>query len=182
MPTADADRQFTLEELPLAFHFGLEDYMMLSQSRRVDHDTGEVIEEVLPGWGPHLKALRIETQEKAKRQGYVLVWLETPVEAEVNAAWEGSPSRAFVLNTLAQSLLMAALREAVPDISESACAPVPVPTKPLRAALAEAGVPWQEGAMLGRQYAMLTYAPYQGSCDICHVKADCPKLSQMRNG
>ncbi|MCA1946194.1 MAG: hypothetical protein LDL30_13095 [Desulfovibrio sp.] len=182
MSIADAPRQFTLEEMPLAFHFGLEDYMMLTQTRRVEHDTGEIIEQILPGWGPHLKALRICATEKRGPQDYVLVWLETPVEAEVNAAWEGSPSRAFTLNTLAQALLMAALREAVPDISATACAPVPAPTKALRAALEEAGVPWQEGAMLGRQYAMLTYAPYKGSCDICFVKEDCPKLSQMRNG
>ncbi|GAB7078556.1 hypothetical protein [Megalodesulfovibrio paquesii] len=179
---ADVEQQFTLEELPLAFEFGLEDYMMLTRSRRVDHNSGEIIEEVLPGWGPHLKALRINTQDRNKPEGYVLVWLDTPVEAEVNTAWEQSPSRAFTLNSLAQALLMAALREAVPDISASACAPVPAPTKALRAALQAAGVPWEEGAMLGRQYAMLTYAPFKGSCDICHVREDCPKLSQERQG
>ncbi len=180
MPKADSAPAFRIEEQPLAFEFTLEDYMILSRSKRVEHDTGDIIEKVLPTWGPHLHARKLTTMEPAGEQGYMLVWLDEGVENEVNQAWEGSPSRAFVLNTLAQTLLTAALRNAVPEISmqgATVCAPVPTPNKPLREALKAAGVPWEEGAMLSRQYAMLTYAPFKGSCDICFVKAECPKLA-----
>lgn len=183
MPKGTDTPAFRIEEQPLAFEFTLEDFMILSRSKRVEHDTGDIIEQVLPAWGPHLHARRIITTDRGGETGYMLVWLDETVEAEVNQAWEQSPSRAFILNTLAQALLTAALRVAVPDIATqgaTVCAPVPTPNKTLRAALKEAGVPWEEEAMLARQYAMLTYAPFKGSCDICFVKADCPKLAYER--
>lgn len=166
----------SLEPVHLEFEFTLEDYMMLTMSRRVDQEAAALIESQLPRWGAHLHALRIA----AGGEGYMLVWLDKDVEQEVNLAWESSPSRAFTLNSLAQSLLMASLRAALPEISATACAPAPRPTAALRAALEEAGVPWTEGNMLGRQYAMLTYAPYKGSCPICYLKETCPKLQMQR--
>lgn len=157
----------TLEPKPW---FDLETYMMLSQSKRVEASTVELVESLWEKWRQHLRAKRITVGSVS----YLLVWLEEAVEQEVNAMWEDSPSQSFTMNSLAQAILMATVRELVPEVAGNSCAPVPKPTSGLKAALEEIGLPWKDSSTLARQFAMLTYYPFKGGCTICYLKDECP--------
>lgn len=170
-------KNFEIEELKLTPHMDLETFMIVTRNKRVDQASAEVIEEFFPKW-----------KEMARSHGitigankYLLVWLEQDVEREINQLWETSPSRAFSANNLAQAILMTLIQDLMPEVAMQGCAPVPRPNPGLRAALEEIGVPWDGQASLGRQYAMLTPYPYQGSCTICFLKDECPKLAMEKS-
>jgi len=73
---------------------------------------------------------------------------------------------------------MAAVRSVLPEVAGGGCAPVPKPTTALKKALKEIGVPWNENATLGRQYAMLTPLPFIGGCSICYLQEHCPNAKK----
>lgn len=159
-----------IETLTLDPYFDLELFMLLSQNKRLDTATAELAEECWRRWHDRMQGRRIGNQG----QGYLLLWLEESVEREVNSTWDEAPSRAFTMNSVAQSMLMAVVREYLPEVGGSGCAPVPKPTPALKKALKEIGVPWNDNATLARQYAMLTPFPFKGSCGICYLKEECP--------
>ncbi len=168
--TSKSSEKFSVESIDANPWFDLETYMILSQTKRVEASTVELVETLWDKWRGHLNAKRISVGAVS----YLLVWLGEDVEKEVNQAWDESPSRSFTMNSLAQAILMATVREFIPEVVGSSCAPVPKPTAGLKAALEEIGLPWKESSTLARQFAMLTYYPFKGSCDICHLKDECP--------
>ncbi len=168
--TSHQGPSYTVETLEPRPWFDLETYMILSQSKRVEASTVELVETLWAKWQNSLRARRISIGAVS----YLLVWLEEAVEKEVNTAWDESPSRSFTMNSLAQAILMATVRELVPEVAGNSCAPVPKPTSELKAALDEIGLPWQDSSTLARQFAMLTYYPFKGGCDICYLKDECP--------
>ncbi len=155
--------------------FDLELFMTMNQSKRLDGETAAQAEELWTRWLEKLQVRELQAAEK----GYLVAWLDATVEDEVNKAWDGRPSQAFTMNTVAQALLMAVVRELAPEVAVGGCAPVPHPTPELKEALAREGLDWTEEAVLSRQFAMLTYYPYQGSCPICLLKDACPKPAMM---
>ena len=163
----------TITEQQLTPYFDMEEFMALSQEKRLG---GAVLERLLgqwEAWLPELRARHITSGGAS----WLAVWLPEEVETAVDEAWAQSPSDGFLLNTLAQYLCMSAIQERLPQVASGGCAPSPRPTAELRAALAELGLPYkgEESALLGRRYAVLTYYPFKGGCEVCHMRPLCPK-------
>lgn len=147
-----------------------------SQETRVD---GAVMDRLADCWGkwmPHLHARKIEIG----KDSYLTVWLDEEVEESVDEIWDDAPSEAFLFNSLAQTMCMCAVYALVPEVGEAGCAPAPKPTLDLKTALEKEGLrdPDEEnaGLSLQRRYAVATYYPFRGGCDICDLMEQCPKL------
>ena len=160
------------EQLSLTIPFDLELFLLTSQERRIG---GAVMEKMVTAWqewSRHCTASRLH----ADGRNYLRVWLDEEVERAVDEAWGASPSGGFQLNALAQTLCMATVRAVVPEIVDAGCAPAPRPGPGLKKALAAAGAPYAgDGPALSRRYAVLTPMPFKGGCEICAMRADCPK-------
>lgn len=163
-----------IEDVEIVPYFDMEQFMLITQTKRIDEESAAIIDEYWERWHGLLRVKRISLGQ----QQYILVWLEDIVEEEVNKLWETAPSRAFSVNNLAQAMLMATIRDLVPEVAYAGCAPVPEPSTRLRKALVDAGVPWNESGALERQYAMLTHYPFVGGCDICHLRRECPNAGK----
>ncbi|QJT08647.1 hypothetical protein [Oceanidesulfovibrio marinus] len=168
-----AKPRHTIEVLEATPYLDMEQFMLLSQSRRLETKDLELADRMLVRWADYLHARRIN----AAGESYLLIWLDKFVEDEVNATWESSPSQAFTMNSLAQAILMAAVREHLPHVATDGCAPVPRPSRALREALDEVGIRWEEHATLSRQYAMLTPMGGVTGCGACYLKKECPRMT-----
>ena len=164
-------KNYTVETIDAVPYFNIETFMILSQNRRVDQQTVDLVDEYWDKWKSLINARSI----RMGNAGYLLVWLDESVEETVNKLWETSPSQAFTLNSLAQAICMAVMQDLVPEAAADGCAPVPKPNASLKKALREIGVPWEDESTLSRQFAMMTNYPYRGGCNICFLKDDCPK-------
>lgn len=163
---------FTTHHIEVAPFFDMEMFMTLSQEQRVSGEIMERLERLWDNWLPHLKVRQFDRTGR----GYLLVWLGREVEEEVDATWAISPSEGYRCNALAQTLLMAALRELLPEIEEAGCAPAPVPSQALKNALAAEGIFYRgEGPALDRRYALLTPFPFMGGCGACALQQGCPQ-------
>lgn len=119
--------------------------------------------------------------------GAVCVWLNPAVEAEVDEAWAARPSEGFTLHTLALELCMTAVRHLLPQAAglRAGCAPIPGFYPAQRGALTRYGAPvsWDEGSegavapALIRRYAVLTWLPFRGGCEVCALRGGCGKTS-----
>lgn len=163
----------TITEHQLQPYFDIEDFMALSQEKRLG---GAVLERLLGLWETWLPRLRA-CQITSGASSWLAVWLPEEVEAAVDEAWAQSPSEGFLINSLAQYLCMTGVQELLPQVEAGGCAPSPRPTPELRAALAEQGLPYKSGdsSLLERRYAVLTYFPFRGGCEVCHLRPVCPK-------
>lgn len=126
-------------------------------------------------WSDHLFSNVVTT-----REGDVLtIWLGREVEEEVDAAWANSPSHGYLLNALALTLCMCAIRERIPELETAGCAPAPCPTPELANALTGAGLPAQAGTglELARRYAVVTPFPFTERCAACTLHPTCPGLA-----
>ncbi len=166
--------QCSIEPIEVYPLFDMEQFMLITRIRRLDEESANVIDEYWQRWRELLRVRRIATGNEQ----YVLVWLEAGVETEIEKLWEQAPSRAFSVNNLAQAMLMAVIRDLVPEVAQAGCAPVPKPNQRLRQALEQAGVPWNQSGTLERQYAMLTPYPFRGGCEICHLRQECPNAGK----
>ena len=103
------------------------------------------------------------------------VWLDAEVEADIAAAWQHSPERAFWLHAVAQTVCMKLIVALVPEIANLGCAPLPTPGPELFSALQNVGLSCTSGQtwMCERQYAVITPTPYAGGCEICALSATC---------
>lgn len=167
---------YNTEELQVTPYLDMELFLTNSQENRVD---GKVMDDLLgkwESWMPHLRARRIN----AGGDSYLAVWLDEHVEDEVDDVWDDAPSEAFLYNALAQTLCMSAVHDLLPDVAEAGCAPAPRPTVELKTALEGESLRDEDEdspeLALNRRYAVATYYPFRGGCDICHLKDMCPKL------
>ncbi|MDO5537237.1 MAG: hypothetical protein Q4F72_06880, partial [Desulfovibrionaceae bacterium] len=107
---------------------------------------------------------------------YLLVWLPEEVEELVDRTWKDSPSDGFFANTLAQYMCMQAVNEMIPQVETVGCAPAPRPTESLRDALKDFDLSYSEEMdVLTRRFAVVTFYPFRGGCEICHLQKHCPK-------
>ncbi len=166
---------FTLTPLEAEPAFDLELFMATSQETRINSETMERISGFWEQWRPHTRAVKIAAEDRT----YLLAWLESQVEEAVDDTWEDAPSEAFFINALAQIMVMGLVHSLVPEAEDMGCAPAPRPTPILAAALAKAGVPYTEPNQpsLSRRYAVLTYFPLKGGCELCALVGGCPKAA-----
>lgn len=162
-----------ITEHQLQPYFDIEEFMGLCQEKRLG---GAVLERVLAQWEAWLPLLRV-CQITSGPASWLAVWLPKEVETAVDETWAQSASEGFQLNALAQYLCMSAVQELLPQVAAGGCAPSPKPTAELRGALEDLGLPYQSGdsSLLGRRYAVLTYFPFKGGCEVCHMRPMCPK-------
>lgn len=163
----------TITEHQLQPYFDIEEFMGLCQEKRLG---GAVLERLLgqwEAWLPLLKARQISSGSTS----WLAVWLPEEVETAVDETWAQSASEGYQLNVLAQYLCMSAIQELLPQVAAGGCAPSPKPAAELRAALEELGLPYkgEDSSLLGRRYAVLTYYPFKGGCEVCHMRPMCPK-------
>jgi hypothetical protein len=167
---------YTVEALEVTPCLDMELLLENCRETRVAGDVMDRLADYWAEWMPRLKARKIAIG----KDSYLAVWLDEAVEDAVDKAWSDAPSEAFLVNSLALTMCMCAVHELVPEVGEAGCAPAPKPTLDLKLALEEQGLrdPDEERADLAlrRRYAVATFYPFRGGCDICHLQDECPKL------
>lgn len=152
----------------------LEDFMTFSHESRID---GSAMKALVGFWASWLKQLQIFRILDGKKS-WLGVWLPEEVEMEVDKLWGESPSQGYLANALAQFLCMSAVREKLPQTADSACAPAPEPVLALKEGLAKAGLETDaQSGFLKRRYAIVTWHPFRGGCEVCSLRENCPKGS-----
>lgn len=152
--------------------FDLEDFMNFSHETRLENEIFEKLAQVWEEWQALLKIAIIESGKNS----WLAVWLPEEVEKIIESAWAEAPSQGFLYNNLAQYLCMSVVQELLPQAADGGCAPSPSPTATLREALTKAGLNYHPGSdILERRFALVTFYPFKGGCEICHLKTGCPK-------
>jgi hypothetical protein len=160
--------------------FDLFHYLDLSGETRLEQALLGKLEECWGEWLPHLKAFELRQPKGSDQKSCLLVYLDQPVEAAVEAIWQSSPSDGLSCHNLAVAMVMAAAADLIPELAEGGCAPLPEPDGPTQKALKKMKLAWKDEGTLNRQYAVLTPRPYAGGCNICYLQEKCPR-SQTRS-
>ncbi|MFV0421414.1 hypothetical protein [Oleidesulfovibrio sp.] len=164
--------EHTSEAVEVTPYFDVEMFMGVAQETRIG---GQMMDRLVDCWEKWSKELTVR-RVKAGKIEYLVVWLGEPVEVEVDGLWEKSPSEAHLYNSLAQSIVMAAVHEILPEVQDAGCAPGPKPTEALKDALEAEGIPYNlSETALSRRYAVVTHYPFKGGCEICYLLPNCPK-------
>ncbi|MCR4666675.1 MAG: hypothetical protein K5657_05205 [Desulfovibrio sp.] len=147
--------------------------MEMSHESRIGSAILERIESLWDSWSALLSVKQITIG----KIGYLAVWLPEDVEQDVEETWKVSASEGFLLNSLAQYLIMSTVQDLLPEVEDGGCAPSPRPTAALRETLAELGLPYKSetSSLLSLPYAVVTHFPFRGGCEICHLQDHCPK-------
>jgi len=124
-------------------------------------------------WFKYFKAYTL-----GEPRGFLAVFLDQEVEREIEGVWLSSPSEALYLDTLAKTMLMAGVKEFVPQLAQLGCAPFPKVNKEIRRKIASTGLEIKKNGTLSHKYAVFTYFPYKGGCEVCRLQEDCPRLSK----
>ena len=153
--------------------FDLEGFMEMCHETRIGGATLETLATLWEEWDRKFRIAEINTGKIS----YLAVWLPQDVEERVDTLWGASASDGFLANTLAQYMCMTAVKDMIPEVEGSECAPSPRPTPALREALENLGVPYKgpESSLLSLRYAVVTHYPFRGGCEICHLQEMCPK-------
>ena len=163
------------------------DFELLLENSGTSRIEGRLMNELMDrwaAWAPHLQAKRLV----AGQESYLAVWLDAAVEKAVDQLWGEAPSEAFFYNALAQTLCMSAIYDLLPEVSESGCAPAPGASVALKEALEGEGLRDRAelgaraaGLALNRRYAVVTYYPFRGGCEVCDLQTECPRLKSRED-
>lgn len=160
-------------EIKLDPEFDLEEFMNFAQETRISNP---LLEKLLTNWENWLPALHAR-QVKIGQESILALWLGHETEAAVDATWNESPSDGYMLNALAEYLCMKAVSSVLPQIADSGCAPAPKNKPEIDRVLATIPDLCNESAgKIQRRYAVITYYPFRGGCEICDLQQSCPKL------
>lgn len=162
--------ELSVTDLPVQSEFELEEFMNFSKETRLDSTTFNKLLTLWEEWASLLKIKQIKTG----MESWLVVWLPEEVDKAVDEAWAQSPTQGYLMNALAQFMCMTAVQEVLPQAAEGGCAPTPRPHSDLRAALIDLAVAGEDGGLL-RRYAVISYFPFRGGCEICAMKNECPK-------
>lgn len=160
----------TATRVPVQPSLDPETYLLLSQKPFLDGPALLELTAAWERWMPAAQAWRL-----GGRKGYVLVFLDAAVEAEIDPLWDTAPAQAFAREAMAQALVLGCLTALRPGLRRTGCAPVPPPTPALVEAVQGLGLELHESGALSRKYATLTYASGHRGCPDCHLEAGCPK-------
>ena len=167
---------YNVQTLEVRPDLDLELLLSNSQETRID---GKLMDKLVVKWAEWMQDLHASVIN-LEGQSYLTVWLGEAVEESVDDIWDDSPGDAFLYNALAQTLCMSAIYDLIPEVAEAGCAPAPKPTPDLNLALEKESLRDSSNEDLElnlcRRYAVATYYPFRGGCDICHLQALCPKL------
>jgi hypothetical protein len=154
--------------------FDLFTYCELAGETRLDNELLEEIEPRFDGWQQHLKAFRLAPEgADEKAQGHVILWLDQPVEDEIEGIWQDSPSAGMAFHNLAIHMVMSAVQNLVPELADKGCAPLPKPDKAILAAFKKLGLTWNKEGTVNRKFAVFTYMPSITGCGACMLKDKC---------
>ncbi len=161
------------EDLSVEPFLDLEEFMNFSQESRLDGENFESLEELWKKWLPLWQIKNL----KHDKNSWLAVCLPEAMESLVDKAWEDAPGKAYLIHNLAQFMCMAAIQELIPQTAEGACAPAPKATPECLKTLTQDGF-FKEGSSIpSRRYAVFTYYPFRGGCEICTLREQCPKGS-----
>lgn len=150
--------------------FDLEEFMNFAHESRISNEALQHLLSLWEDWSASLNAREI----KNGKNSWLALWLPEEIESKVDEIWDKSPGEGFLINSLAQYLCMSAVNDLLPEIGDGGCAPAPRPHPDLARGLEEIGL-GQMGPALARRYAIVTYFPFRGGCEICNLQEDCPR-------
>jgi len=158
--------------------FDMFTYCELSGETRIEHDLLEELEPRFDGWAEkYLRAYKITDPAAPKGGGHVVIWLEEPVEEEIEGVWQDSPSAGMAFHNLAIHMVMSAAQNVVPELADKGCAPLPKPTSGILKAFEKLGLVWNKEGTVNRQFAVFTRMPYSDGCSVCMLRPKCPNAS-----
>ncbi|MBU1230381.1 MAG: hypothetical protein KKA55_10085 [Proteobacteria bacterium] len=155
--------------------FDLFTYCELAGETRLEHDLLEELEPRFDDWSAkYLRAYRITDPAAPKGGGHIVLWLEEPVESEIEGIWQDSPSAGMSFHNLAIHMVMSAAQALVPELADKGCAPLPKPTAGVLKAFEKLGLVWNTEGTVNRQFAVFTRSPYSDGCSVCILRPKCP--------
>lgn len=158
--------------------FDMFTYCELSGETRIEHDLLEELEPRFDGWAEkYLRAYKITDPAAPKGGGHVVIWLEEPVEEEIEGVWQDSPSAGMAFHNLAIHMVMSAAQNVVPELADKGCAPLPKPTSGILKAFEKLGLVWNKEGTVNRQFAVFTRMPYSDGCSVCMLRPKCPNAN-----
>jgi len=158
--------------------FDMFTYCELSGETRIEHDLLEELEPRFDGWAEkYLRAYKITDPAAPKGGGHVVIWLEEPVEEEIEGIWQDSPSAGMAFHNLAIHMVMSAAQNVVPELADKGCAPLPKPTSGILKAFEKLGLVWNKEGTVNRQFAVFTRMPYSDGCSVCMLRPKCPNAN-----
>ena len=158
--------------------FDLFAYCELSGETRIEHDLLEELEPRFDNWSEkYLRAYKITDPAAPKGGGHLLIWLEEPVEDEIEGIWQDSPSAGMAFHNLAIHMVMTTAQSVVPELADKGCAPLPKPTAGILKAFEKLGLVWNAEGTVNRQFAVFTRIPYSEGCAICMLRPKCPNAN-----
>ncbi len=160
------------EKLQIHPPMDLEMYMLLAQVNGME---GRETVELIPQWERMSSGLNV--YRLGRKKGYLAIYLDEKVERELEEIWEESPEVGFRRQALAQTMIMGALRQVLPELGTHLCAPVPRPEKILKKSLSRIGLEYSNAGALNYKYSTLTFCPYRGGCELCYLQESCPKYN-----
>lgn len=158
--------------------FDLEEFMNFAHESRISSEALDELAGYWEDWQQKLNAQEI----KGETRSWLVVWLPESVEKIADAAWQRSPGEGYMLNNLAQYMCMSAVATVLPEAQDLGCVPTPEAEEALGVALENIGLAQRGRQGLLRRYAVLSYYPFRGGCEICALQEGCPKLGNQDMG
>lgn len=167
--------EIRIENLRVEPYFDMEDFMNFSKENRIDGEVFEKLANMWDNWLDRLKVLNLHCAGNS----WLVVCLPEEIEKTIDSAWDESPGQGYMLHNLAQLMCMSTIQELLPQAANGGCAPSPAMTDDFKKTLAAAGLVNEEKTGLNRRYAVLTYYPFRGGCEVCSLREECPKGNGM---
>ncbi len=159
------------EKIQVSPEFDLEVFMLLSGNRRLKTEKVLLVEREWKRMVSFLKAYRLGQKSK----GYLVIFLDSAIEKEIDQAMETEPDMAEQLEIIAQCLIMTSMCQVLPKAHIGSCAPVPEPNKILKRSLKPLGIDLLKNGRLNVRYGVVTKLPYKNDCQDCALKSSCAK-------
>ena len=171
--------QLHFEKIDTDIEFDMWLYAELSGETRIDNNFLTFAEPLWNKWLENLHVHSLKTEENEER--YLLIYLDTAVDDEIDKVWKESPSDGLNCHNLAICMVMSVAKALIPELEQGRCAPMPTPVGEVQDAFDEVGLEWDTEGTLNHKYVVFTHKPYAGGCDLCFLEESCPKSSKPKD-